>query len=140
MLRREREQEQEKKWFPCSADHEQDWQPSYPVDASSAIISDGHTTRKHYYMRISSPTKTPSSEPNARASKKPAVRTRNFLLWSGALLRINDHRLPKRVMWGELENTGKRGLGRKEKIMDGLRGRGSSAIWHHGGGLAHRRT
>ena len=27
--------------FPCSADHEQDWQP-YPVDPYSAIC-DGHT-------------------------------------------------------------------------------------------------
>ena len=27
--------------FPCSADHEQDWQP-YPVDRYSAIIYDDH--------------------------------------------------------------------------------------------------
>ena len=32
--------------FPCSADHEQDWQ-AYPVDPYSAI-RDGHT----YYCRI----------------------------------------------------------------------------------------
>ena len=51
---------------------------------------------------------------------------------------MDDHRLPKRLMSGELENAGKRGPG-GEKIMDGLRGRGSSAIWHHGG-LEHRRT
>ena len=39
ILRRERRQG---KWnFPCSADHEQDWQP-YPVDAQSAE-SDDHT-------------------------------------------------------------------------------------------------
>ena len=37
------------------------------------------------------------------------------LLWSGALLRMGDHRLPKRVMSGELENAGKRGPGGKEK-------------------------
>ena len=30
ILRREREQKNI--YFPCSADHEQDWQPSYPVD------------------------------------------------------------------------------------------------------------
>ena len=29
-------------YFPCSADHEQDWQP-YPVDPYSAIICDDHT-------------------------------------------------------------------------------------------------
>ena len=35
--------------FPCSADHEQDWQP-YPVDPYSAICDDHtyiHTTAKH---------------------------------------------------------------------------------------------
>ena len=29
--------------FPCSADHDQDWQPSYPIDPYSAIICDDHT-------------------------------------------------------------------------------------------------
>ena len=29
-------------YFPCSADHEQDWQP-YPVDPYSAICDDQHT-------------------------------------------------------------------------------------------------
>ena len=28
--------------FPCSADHEQDWQPSYPVDPYSCYMCD-HT-------------------------------------------------------------------------------------------------
>ena len=37
------------------------------------------------------------------------------LLWAGALLRMGDHRLPKRVMSGELENAGKREPGGKEK-------------------------
>ena len=44
------------------------------------------------------------------------------LLWAGALLRMGDHRLPKRVMSGELENVGKRGPGGKERV-DGMRGR-----------------
>ena len=34
--------------FPCSADHEQDWQP-YPVDPYSAIC-DEHISYKHTYM------------------------------------------------------------------------------------------
>ena len=38
-------------------------------------------------------------------------------------------------MSGELENAGKRGLGAGEEGMDGLRGRGPSAVWHHHGGL-----
>ena len=41
ILRRERGQGNFQ--FPCSADHEQDWQP-YPVDPSSAI-SDDHKFR-----------------------------------------------------------------------------------------------
>ena len=44
-----------------------------------------------------------------------------------------DHRLPKRVMLGELENAEKRGSGGEGERMDGLRGRGSSEVWHHGG-------
>ena len=36
------------------------------------------------------------------------------LLWPGALLRKGGHRLPKRVMSGELENAGKRGPEGKE--------------------------
>ena len=47
-------------------------------------------------------------------SIETTVRTRR-LLWAGALLRMGDHRLPKRVMSGELENAGKRGPGGKEK-------------------------
>ena len=37
------------------------------------------------------------------------------LLWAGAPLCMGDHRLPKRVMSGVLENAGKRGPGEKEK-------------------------
>ena len=58
-------------------------------------------------------------------SIETTVRTRR-LLWAGAVLRMGDHRLPKRVMSGELENAGKRGPGRKEKewtdsVADDLR-------------------
>ena len=47
-------------------------------------------------------------------SIQTTVRTRRSL-WTGALLRMGDNRLPKRVMSGELENAGKRGPGGKEK-------------------------
>ena len=47
-------------------------------------------------------------------SIETTVRTRR-LLWAGALLRMGDHRLPKRVMSGELGNAGKRGPWGKEK-------------------------
>ena len=58
-------------------------------------------------------------------SIETTVRTRR-LLWAGALLHMGDHRLPKRVMSGELENAGKRGLRGKEKewtdcVADDLR-------------------
>ena len=61
------------------------------------------------------------------------VRTRR-LLWAGALLRMGDHRLPKRVMSGELENAGKRGPGGKEKewtdcVADNLRLFGVTEGW-----------
>ena len=36
--------------FPCSADHEQDWQP-YPVDPNSAICDD------YTYIQVGNPVK-----------------------------------------------------------------------------------
>ena len=64
---------------------------------------------------------------------KTTVRTRR-LLWAGALLRMGDHRLHKRVMSGELENAGKHGLGGEEKewtdcVADGLRLFGITGHW-----------
>ena len=47
-------------------------------------------------------------------SIETAVRMRR-LLWSGALLSMGDHRLPKRVISGELENARKCGPGGEEK-------------------------
>ena len=48
---------------------------------------------------------------------------------------MGDHRLPKRVMSGELENAGKRGLGGKEKewtdcVPDDLRLFGITGDWN----------
>ena len=40
-----REREQGNIYFPCSADHEQDWQP-YPVDPSLAMCDD------HQYITL----------------------------------------------------------------------------------------
>ena len=52
----------------------------------------------------------------------------------GALLRMGDQRLPKRVMSGELENAGKRGPEGKEKewvdcVADDLRLFGVTVDW-----------
>ena len=41
--------------FPCSADHEQDWQP-YPVDPYSAICDD-HTYIHTYILPLGNPFK-----------------------------------------------------------------------------------
>ena len=38
--------------FPCSADHEQDWQP-YPVDPYSAICDDHSHTYIHTWYMVS---------------------------------------------------------------------------------------
>ena len=51
---------------------------------------------------------------NQMRNIETTARTRR-LLKVGALLRTGDHRLPRRVMPGELENAGKRGPGGKEK-------------------------
>ncbi|CAM9498388.1 unnamed protein product, partial [Ascophyllum nodosum] len=66
-------------------------------------------------------------------SIETTVRTRR-LLWAGVLLHMGDHRLPKRVMSGELENAGKRGPGGKEKqwtdcVADDLRLFGVTGDW-----------
>ena len=47
ILRREREQGNIH--FPCSADHEQDWQP-YPIDPYSALCDDHTYTHQARYM------------------------------------------------------------------------------------------
>ena len=47
-------------------------------------------------------------------SIETTVRTRR-LFWAGAVLRMGDDRLPKRVMSGEPENAGKRGPGGRRK-------------------------
>ena len=70
-------------------------------------------------------------------SIETTVRTRR-LLWAGALLRIGDNRLPKRVVSGELESAGKRGPGGRKKsgrtawqmIFDYLASRGTGAPPH----------
>ena len=61
-------------------------------------------------------------------------RTHEEVVVGGALLRMGDHRLPKRVMSGELENAGKRGPGGKEKewtdcVADDLRLFGVTGDW-----------
>ena len=52
---------------------------------------------------------------------------------------MGDHRLPQEGHVGRGGERGKTWAEREGERMGGLRGRGPSAIWHHGG-LEHRRT
>ena len=47
-------------------------------------------------------------------SVETTMRTRR-LLWAGGLLRMGNHRSPKRIISGEVENAGKRRPGGKDK-------------------------
>ena len=68
---------------------------------------------KHAYPLLQ---RRPSA--NACESIGTIMRTRK-LLWSGALLRMGDHRLPERVVSRDLEKAGKRGpVGKKKEWTD----------------------
>ena len=61
------------------------------------------------------------------------LRTRR-VLWAGALIRISDGRLPKRIMWGNLEGAVRRGRGEKKKqradcVQSGIRAFGKAGDW-----------
>ena len=93
----------------------------------------GYTTTEEARRHDDLVVKMPFTEPNARASKQPYARggccgQGRYSAWMG------DHRLPKRVMPGELENAGKRGPGGKEKewtdcVADDLRLFGVTGDW-----------
>ena len=116
--------------FPCSADYEQDWQP-YPVDPYFAICD--HHTYIHTYSNlvhhrvllriIGAQRKRPDHRMTSynRAleitrceSIETTLRTKR-LLWAGMLIRISGGRLPKRIMFGNLEGVVRRERGGKEK-------------------------
>ena len=48
-------------------------------------------------------------------SSETTLRTRRLFLWAGTLLRMSGGRLPKRIMFGNLEGAVQRGRGGKEK-------------------------
>ena len=55
-------------------------------------------------------------------------------LWAGALVRMSDGRLPKRIMLGNLEDTVRRGRGEKEKewtdcVQSDIRALGIAGDW-----------
>ena len=66
-------------------------------------------------------------------SIETTLRTRR-LLWAGTLLRISSERLPKRIMFGNLEGAGRRGRGGKEKdwtdcVQSDIRAFGITGDW-----------
>ena len=61
----------------------------------------------------------------------------NVILY--AIHQIHHTNIYTHAYVGSAGEPGKTWAGGKGERMDGLRGKGSSAIWHHGG-LAHRRT
>ena len=125
--------------FSCSADHEQDWQP-YPVDPQSAIQACDNHTCIHTY--IGAQHKRPDHRMTSynRAleitrceSIETTLRTRR-LLWAGTLLRMSGRRLPKRIMFGNLEGAVRRGRGGKEKewtdcVQSDIRAFGITGDW-----------
>ena len=84
--------------FPCSADHEQDWQP-YPVDPYSAIICDDHTYIHTYILLevcngedfqlsmdqpgiVANPTRDGFNHPVPRQpAHSPQTSSRLYLVW-----------------------------------------------------------
>ena len=66
-------------------------------------------------------------------SIETTLRTRRFL-WAGTLLRMNGGRLPKRIMFGNLEGAVRRGRGGKEKewtdcVQSDIRAFGITGDW-----------
>ena len=66
-------------------------------------------------------------------SIETTLRTRR-LLWAGTLLRMNGRRLPKRIMFGNLEGAVRRGRGGKEKewtdcVQSDIRAFGITGDW-----------
>ena len=78
--------------FPCSADHEQDWQP-YPVDPYSAIC-DGHTYIQSMDQRDSSrfPRRSPLFIPPYAIGPVPSLSTHAVAYRWRSLLRVRRHR------------------------------------------------
>ena len=71
--------------FPCSADHEQDWQP-YPVDPYSAICDDH--TYIHTYIHAAR-----SSAYDAETDRRHPLVGERKICWTGRSLRraVQDH-------------------------------------------------
>ena len=84
-------------------------------------------------------------------SIETTLRTRRLVLWAGALIRMSGGRLPKRIVFGNLENAVRRGRFGKEKEWTGClesgiqafaiiaRGDGNRRRWRQRCGLRRSR-
>ena len=67
-------------------------------------------------------------------SIETTLRTRRLFLWAGTLIRMSGGRLPKRIMFGNLEGAVWRGRGGKEKkwtncVQSDIRAFGITGDW-----------
>ena len=89
------------------------------------------TLTLHIYYRMTSYNR--ALEITGCESIETTLRTRR-LLWAGTLLRMSGGRLPKRIMFGNLEGAVRRGRGGKEKewtdcVQSDIRAFGMTGDW-----------
>ena len=103
---------------------------SAPYTTGSCFASSGHK-RKRPHHRMTSCNR--ALEITRCESMKTTLRTRR-LLWAGALTRMSGGRLPKRIVFGNLEGTVRRGRGGKDKewtdcVHGDIRAFGKAGDW-----------
>ena len=69
-----------------------------------------------------------------KSTIETTLRTRRLFLWAGTLIRISGGRLPKRVVFGNLEGAVRRGRGGKKKewtdcVQSDIRAFGIAGAW-----------
>jgi hypothetical protein len=87
-----------------------------PYSRHTKMLSAFHLRYLRSLLRIKWQDKVPDTEVLQRAKMESihAMLLRSQLRWSGHVLRMDDSRLPKRLLYGEL-TVGKRSLGRPKK-------------------------
>ena len=85
---------------------------SAPYTTESYFVSSGHSARDQIYNRITSYNR--ALEITRCEGIKMTLRTK-ILLWAGTLIRMSGGRLPKRIVFGNLESAVRKGQCGKEK-------------------------
>ena len=81
---------------------------SAPYNTESCFVSSGHSARYHQIIGYR------ALDITGCESIETTLRTRS-ILWAGTLLRMSDGRLPKRIVFENVEGAVRRGRGGKEK-------------------------